>query len=205
MANTNYLSIDLATFPADWPDLEYISLPAYVGDYWDPGSASPLDGYQYGSIMAISVAPIARGNISISSASMKDQPLINPNWLTTETDQQVAVASFKRLRQFFSTQVLQENLLLGGEQFPGPNITSDADILTAIKKNMNTLYHATSTNKMGAADDDLAVVDPKGCIYGLQNIRVVDASAFPFLPPGMPQSTVYMLAEKIADDIKKGR
>jgi len=197
-------SLDLAKLPADWPDLEYISLPAYVGDYWNPGSASPLDGFQYGSIMAISVSPMARGNISISSASMKDQPLINPNWLTTETDQQVAIASFKRVRQFFNTKVLQENLLLGGEQFPGENITTDADILASIKKNMNTLYHATSTNKMGKADDGLAVVDVHGRVYGMQNLRIVDASVFPFLPPGMPQSTVYMLAEKISDDIKNG-
>jgi choline dehydrogenase len=50
----------------------------------------------------------------------------------------------------------------------------------------------------------MAVVDSKARVYGVKGLRVVDASAFPFLPPGHPQATVYMLAEKIADDIRKG-
>ncbi|KAJ2966529.1 hypothetical protein NUW58_g10642 [Xylaria curta] len=54
---------------------------------------------------------------------------------------------------------------------------------------------------MGKKDDPLAVVDPRAQVYGVKNLRVVDASAFPLLPPGHPQSTVYALAEKIACDI----
>jgi choline dehydrogenase len=58
--------------------------------------------------------------------------------------------------------------------------------------------------KMGMANDTMAVVDSHARVMGTKNLRVVDASAFPELPPGHPMSTVYMLAEKIADDIKKG-
>lgn len=58
---------------------------------------------------------------------------------------------------------------------------------------------------MGAADDPTAVVDPNAKVIGVSNLRVVDASAFNLLPPGHPMSTVYALAEKIADDIKNGR
>jgi choline dehydrogenase len=58
---------------------------------------------------------------------------------------------------------------------------------------------------MGRKGDLLAVVDPKARVYGLQGLRVVDASAFPFLTPGHPQSGIYLLAEKIAEDIKMGR
>ena len=54
---------------------------------------------------------------------------------------------------------------------------------------------------MGRVDDPMAVVDSKARVIGVNNLRVVDASAFPLLPPGHPQATVYMLAEKIADDI----
>jgi choline dehydrogenase len=67
------------------------------------------------------------------------------------------------------------------------------------------LYHAASTCKMGQANDTLAVVDSKARVFGVEGLRVVDASAFPFLAPGHPQSGVYMLAEKIADDIMSGR
>jgi choline dehydrogenase len=58
---------------------------------------------------------------------------------------------------------------------------------------------------MGRGDDVMAVVDSKARVYGVEGLRVVDASAFPFLTPGHPQSGIYMLAEKIAEDIKMGR
>jgi choline dehydrogenase-like flavoprotein len=58
---------------------------------------------------------------------------------------------------------------------------------------------------MGRADDPDAVVDSKAKVIGVTGRRVVDASAFALLPPGHPQSTVYALAEKIADDIRNGR
>ena len=54
------------------------------------------------------------------------------------------------------------------------------------------------------ANDTNAVIDSKARVIGTENLRVVDASSFPLLPPGHPMSTVYALAEKIADDIKSG-
>jgi len=60
------------------------------------------------------------------------------------------------------------------------------------------------TNKMGRANDSMAVVDSKARVFGVKNLRVVDASAMPFLPPGQPQATLYMLGEKIADEILYG-
>ena len=68
-----------------------------------------------------------------------------------------------------------------------------------------TLYHASATCKMGRSGDAMAVVDSKARVFGVEGLRVVDASAFPFLPPGHPQATVYMLAEKIAEDIRRER
>jgi choline dehydrogenase len=68
-----------------------------------------------------------------------------------------------------------------------------------------TLYHASASCKMGRQNDTMAVVDSQARVYGVHNLRVVDASAFPFLPPGHPQATVYMLAEKIAEEIRLGR
>lgn len=64
-----------------------------------------------------------------------------------------------------------------------------------------TIYHAAGTCKMGTSNDSMAVLDSQARVLGAQNLGVVDASSFPFLPPGHPQSTVYALAEKIAADI----
>jgi choline dehydrogenase len=68
---------------------------------------------------------------------------------------------------------------------------------------MTTVYHASATFKMGRQKDTMAVVDSHARVYGMQGLRVVDASSFPFLPPSYPQSTVYAFAEKIADEILK--
>lgn len=194
---------DLAALPTDWPELEYFSLPSYVGDFRNPTEGGPTDGYQYGTLMAVNVAPMSKGNISISSANMRDQPLINPNWFTSQTDIEVVIAGFKRLRQIFGNKAMQPTTI-GPEYYPGTNVTSDAQILNYIQTAFNTMYHAAASNKMGKPDDPYAVVDSKGRVYGTKNLRVVDASAFPFLPPGLPMGTVYMLAEKIADDIREG-
>ena len=66
-------------------------------------------------------------------------------------------------------------------------------------------WHAAATCKMGRTNDTMAVVDSKARVIGVQNLRVVDASAFALLPPGHPISTVYGLAEKISADIVANR
>ena len=62
-------------------------------------------------------------------------------------------------------------------------------------------WHATSSCRMGAADDPAAVTGPAGCVYGMQGLRVVDASIFPVIPRANPNIPVIMAAEKIADDM----
>ena len=130
--------------------------------------------------------------------------MINPNWFTSQTDIEVVIAGFKRLRDIFGNKAMKP-VTIGPEYYPGANVTTDAQILSYIQKAFNTMYYAAATNKMGKPDDPYAVVDSKGRVYGTNNLRVADASAFPFLPPGLPMGTVYMLAEKIADDIRKGK
>lgn len=133
---------------------------------------------------------------------MTSPPIINPNWLSSTTDQELAIQGFKRAREIW--QVLEEAGLTvdgGKEYFPGNNVTEDRDILDFIQRSAMTIYHAAGTCKMGKADDRMAVVDSRAQVYGTKGLRVVDASSFPFLPPGHPQSVIYALAEKIAADI----
>ena len=84
------------------------------------------------------------------------------------------------------------------------NVSTDAQILDFVKRTFLTLYHASCTCAMGKTDDINAVVDSKARVIGTKGLRVVDASAFPFLPPGQPQATVYMFAEKIAEGMLNG-
>jgi choline dehydrogenase-like flavoprotein len=78
----------------------------------------------------------------------------------------------------------------GDEAFPGQDVQSDDQIQEVIRASANSVYNAAGTNRMGKADDKLAVVDSKARVIGVDDLRVVDASAFPFLPPGQPQATV---------------
>ncbi|KAL8765549.1 MAG: hypothetical protein Q9209_007420 [Squamulea sp. 1 TL-2023] len=190
----------LATFPADWPELEYISLGAYLGYQENLATGDPNDGYNYASLAVSIVAPLSRGNLTIASADGATPAVINPNWLTDRADMDVAIAGFKRVRDFWQTPSMRQ-FKIGEEAFPGLQVQSDAQIEDIIKRSMNTIYHAACTCAMGRANDTMAVVDTQGRVFGVKGLRVVDASSFPLLPPGHPQATVYALAEKIACDI----
>ncbi|MCJ1249030.1 hypothetical protein MMC30_006252 [Trapelia coarctata] len=193
-----------STFPPDWPEVEYISMGGELGFQQNYIRDAPPDAYNYGTVSTALVAPLSRGTIDITSADMADPPLINPNWLTHPADQAVLVAGYKRVRQMFDTEVVKP-LLIGEEHFPGRNVSSDVQILDIIRKSVSTVYHASSTCAMGKKGEKGAVVDNRGRVFGVGALRVVDASAFPFLPPGHPMATVYALAEKIAADIKGGK
>ncbi|KAK8016724.1 hypothetical protein PG993_014913 [Apiospora rasikravindrae] len=196
---------DLSTqFPADWPELEYISGPGYIGDFSNIVANQPTDGYQYATILGALVAPLSRGSVTLASADTSDLPVVDPNWLTHPTDVAVAIAAYKRMRAAFAAKAMQGVLADRVEYYPGPQVQSDADILATIRKDVMTVWHASCTCRMGKADDPDAVVDADARVIGVTGLRVVDASSFALLPPGHPQSTVYALAEKIAAQIRAG-
>lgn len=189
----------LGGFPADWPQLEWLPVGTLLNTP-NLHKGDPVDGNNYASIATALIAPLSRGNVSISSASMLDPPLINPAWLTSPADREVAIAAFKRQREYWSYLTAQK-ITVGEEVRPGPSVQSDAEIIQYIEETVSPVWHASATCKMGKATDREAVVDVKGRVFGTKGLRVVDASAMPFLTPGHPQSVIYALAEKMAADI----
>lgn len=179
---------DLATFPADWPELEYFSIAGYAG-YQNSIQEAPRDGFNYATLSIGIVKPLSRGNVSISSADTNDQPLINPNWLSHPTDQAVAVAGYKRARAAWTSPSLH-NITIGPEAFPGEGVQTDDQILQLIKESVGPIFHPAATCAMGKSTDPNAVVDVHAKVFGIKGLRVVDASAFPFLPAGHPMSAV---------------
>lgn len=79
-------------------------------------------------------------------------------------------------------------MIIGGEAFPGRN-TTDADLLNIIQQTASSIYHAAATCAMGNSIDPMPVVDSKARVIGVSGLRVVDASAFPFLPPDSKTAT----------------
>ncbi|KAF2820096.1 choline dehydrogenase [Ophiobolus disseminans] len=185
----------LSEFPADWPEIEYIA----------PGFPSGSPNFStIGSVSATLLAPLSRGNVTISSASILDPPVINLGWLTDPADGEVLVAAFKRVRELWNSSAIA-GVVAGPEIVPGAAVNTDADILNFIKQSAQPIWHASSTCAMGKSPEKGAVVDSKGSVFGVKRLRVVDNSVIPFSLPGHPQASVYMLAEKIADAILKGR
>jgi choline dehydrogenase len=214
--NFSQQTIDaLDSFPADWPEVEHIATDAYAGNFQFPLLQQPLDGKKYVTILGAMTAPMSRGNITLKSSNPLVKPALNPNWLTDPVDREVAVAWYRRMREVFTTPDVESQLEhVGVEKYPGLDKDSDEQILEAIKDSAITVWHAASTCRMGKSTinngvkervDEMDVVDSEAKVFGVDGLRVVDASAFPFLPPGHPQSTIYALAEKIADNIVQGR
>ena len=193
----------LSQFPIDWPELEWLPASAFLGYQENHQTADPLDGYNYASLGTALITPLSRGNVSINSSSMGDPPLINPNWITDPADIEVAIAALKRQRRVWSV-LAKYNVTIGDEAFPGIAVQSDSQILEWIRNAVTPIWHASSTCKMGRKNDSMAVIDSQARVFGVQGLRVVDASSFPFLPPGHPQSTVYALGQKIANDLLVG-
>lgn len=188
---SNRSQSDLSNYPVDWPELELLTVGASTIPVNDTGD--------YITISAGLDTFTSRGSVTINSTDTSNNPVVNPNWLSTTTDQELAIQAFKRLQQLANATGITR-----GDFSPGPAVQTDAQILKFIGSVLSPLHHAAATCKMGKASDPNAVVDSHGRVFGVKGLRVVDSSAFPFLPPGNPQSVVYMLAEKIADDIKKG-
>lgn len=187
----------LAAFPGDWPEIQYIPFGFVI-----PSGNTSLT---IGAMSATLTAPLSRGNVTISSASIKDPPVFDLAWLSDPADAEVAVAALKRCREALADPSL-DAVRVGAEFAPGTAVTTDEDILAYIRQSAGTVWHASGTCKMGKGEDEdpLAVVDSLARVFGVEGLRVVDASALPFAVPANPQSTVYMLAEKIADAILKG-
>ena len=190
-----------SSFPADWPELDILPLNAALGYNGNYQKEDPLDNYNYATIATSLVAPLSRGTVTISSTRASDHPLIDPNFFGHPADAEVAVAAIRRQREIWNAM---PSLKIGDEHLPGPNVNSDEEIMKYVKESVGPTWHAASTCKMGRKGDRMAVVDAEAKVFGTKGLRVVDASAFPFLVPGHPQAMIYALAEKIADVILRG-
>ena len=142
-----------------------------------------------------SCRPTSRGEVQIVSANPFAYPVIRPNYLSTEHDLAEAVVGSRLLRQLAQTAPLSEIII--SEIVPGARIEGDAALLADFRARADTVYHPTSTCMMGP-DPRTAVVDARLRVYGVQGLRVVDASVFPTITSGNTNAPVVMVAEKAA-------
>jgi choline dehydrogenase len=141
--------------------------------------------------------PASRGFVRIKSSDPNTPPAIQPRYLSNRNDCDTVVAGLNILRRITSQPVMRR--LIAEERAPGPACESDADLLAYARHTGTTVYHPTSTCRMGSDPD--AVVDQRLRVHGFERLRVVDASIMPTLVSGNTNAAAVMIGEKGADMI----
>jgi choline dehydrogenase len=162
----------------------------------------PGDGAHKFSAFTSSVCqlrPHSRGYLEIKSNDPLQYPAIHPNYLSDERDQKVAVDAIKVARRISEADVLSPCII--DEYVPGRQYQTDEELLEAARLYSQTIYHPVGTCKMG--QDDIAVVDERLRVRGIEGLRVVDASIMPEIISGNTNAPTIMIAEKAADMIKE--
>ena len=138
----------------------------------------------------------ARGSVRIRSADPRAKPALRFNYLSTDQDRREWVEAIRRTREIMEQPALAP--FNGGETSPGPAVETDEEILDWVRRDAETALHPSCTCRMGV--DDLSVVDPASMrVHGLDGLRVVDASVFPYVTNGNIYAPTMMVAEKAAD------
>jgi len=130
---SNTTEADLAKFPADFPEVQIMPIPSQALTLVN-------DTANYMSFFVSLQTTTSRGSVTISTPDTADNPVIDLNWFSTETDRQLAIASIRRLRDFAAAH---GNIILD-EFAPGASVQSDEDIMEFIRNTATLVFHATS-------------------------------------------------------------
>lgn len=101
----------------------------------------------------------------------------------------LAVAYVQSVRQVSQSDTMK-SIVIGEEYNPGAAVKFDEDILEFIKNNIMGIFNPATTCNVGFSDDSMAILGSQARVYGVTGLRIMNASSFPFLPPGHPQATV---------------
>jgi choline dehydrogenase len=141
--------------------------------------------------------PESRGFVRIKSADPRQAPAIAPRYMTAQHDRDVMIAGMKVLRKIMAQKPIRRYIV--EERMPGPKCEGDADFLAYARANGTTVFHPTSTCRMGS--DVKAVVDERLRVHGIEGLRVVDGAIMPTVVSGNTNAAIIMIAEKGADMI----
>jgi len=155
----------------------------------------PLHRFPAITVSACNLQPTSRGTVRIRSADPAAAPSIAPNYLSTDDDRQVAADAIRTTRRLMRQHALAR--FSPSEYLPGPSVgDDDAALAKAAGDIGTTIFHPVGTAKMGTANDPLAVVDERLRFFGLDSLRIVDASIMPTITSGNTNTPTAMIAEK---------
>jgi choline dehydrogenase-like flavoprotein len=142
--------------------------------------------------------PFSRGRVRAAAASVfAAAPLADPAYLRNPVDVAVLAEGVRAVRRLAATDAIAGALAPVVEVSPGANVTSDDDLAAFVRAGATTLYHPAGSCKLGARELG-GVVDGQLKVYGVEGLRVVDASIMPLLPASHTMTTVYAVAERVS-------
>jgi choline dehydrogenase-like flavoprotein len=173
------------------PNIQFHIQPLSLDKFGDP-----LHPFPAFTASAANLRPTSRGYVHLRSRDPADKPVIQPNYLSTPEDRRVAADSIRVTRRIVAQPALQPYKPV--EYLPGPQVRDDdeAGMEKAAGDIGTTIFHPVGTAKMGRPDDPMAVVDERLRVFGLQGLRVIDASIMPTITSGNTNSPTIMIAEK---------
>lgn len=181
------------------PDLETPDVQMHLVPYAvkDP-KRRKLHPFPGMTVACYQLRPESLGSIHIRSGDPSAQPAIRFNFLADPIDRAAMVEGFKMMRRIVEAPPMDP--YRGEEYSPGKDVASDDEIESWIRHNSETAYHPIGTCRMGPGPN--AVVDEKLKVYGIEGLRIADASIFPTMPSGNTNAPSIMVGEKCADLIK---
>jgi choline dehydrogenase len=177
-----------------YPNLMFHFLPLAIR--YDGSAGAPGHGYQ------VHVGPMysdARGTLTLRRPDPREHPALRFNYLSTDQDRREWVEAVRVARRILAQPAMND--VNGGETSPGPTVETDEQILEWVRRDAETALHPSCTARMGVGET--SVLDPLTLrVHGLDGLRVVDASAMPYVTNANIYAPVMMLAEKAADLIR---
>jgi choline dehydrogenase len=175
----------------DYPNLMFHFLPIAIR--YDGSRPAAEHGYQ------VHIGPMysdVRGSVTLRSRDPLEHPALRFNYLSTENDRREWIEMVRAARHILNQPAF--DVFNAGELSPGPSVETDQEILDWVAKDAETALHPSCTARMGV--DEMSVLDPETMrVHGVDGLRVVDASAMPYITNGNIYAPVMMLAEKAAD------
>jgi len=195
-ARTKYAESAKPGHPDADPDIQFHFTPLYRshrGKNFEFGH-----GY---SLFACVLRPRSKGTVKLADDGTKRNVSIDHRFFTDERDQKILIEGLRTARKVLASKEFDS--IRGEEMAPGDHVQSDEEILAYLRQTASTVYHPVGTCKMGV--DELAVVDPQSLkVWGMQNLRVIDASIMPMLISGNTSAASMMIGEKGAGMILVG-
>ena len=179
---------------AAYPNLMFHFLPIAIR--YDGSTPAGGHGYQ------VHVGPMysnSRGTVAIVSTDPRTKPALRFNYLSTDEDRREWVEAVRHARHILNQPAMDS--FNGGEVSPGPEVSTDEEVLDWVRRDAETALHPSCTARMGLGDDSALHPDSLE-VHGTRGLRVVDASSMPYVTNGNIYAPVMMLAEKAADLIR---